>query len=75
VYFEPLYVTAAPLAYAVQLANAGTPAQLTCADARPDMRHNVPNAKRTETIRRVGLIVPPRAQMSQRCDDTAPTIF
>jgi hypothetical protein len=33
VYFEPLYVTEAPLAYAVQLANAATPEQLTCADA------------------------------------------
>jgi hypothetical protein len=33
VYFDPLNVTDAPLAYAVQLANAGRPAQLTCADA------------------------------------------
>jgi hypothetical protein len=29
VYFDPLNVTTEPLAYAVQLANAGTPAQLT----------------------------------------------
>ena len=29
VYFEPLYVTEAPVAYAVQLANAGRPEQLT----------------------------------------------
>jgi hypothetical protein len=33
VYFDPLNVTDAPLAYAVQLWNAGSPAQLTCAEA------------------------------------------
>src|SRR5689334_2669072 len=33
VYFDPLYVTDAPAAYAVQLANAGRPEQLTCAEA------------------------------------------
>jgi hypothetical protein len=33
VYFAPLYVTDAPVAYAVQYANAGTPEQLTCAEA------------------------------------------
>jgi hypothetical protein len=33
VYFDPLNVTAAPFAYAVQLANAGRPEQLTCAEA------------------------------------------
>jgi hypothetical protein len=33
VYFEPLYVTDAPVAYAAQFTNAATPEQLTCADA------------------------------------------
>jgi hypothetical protein len=58
VYFDPLYVTEAPLAYAVQPANAGRPVQLTWAEAvAPDIRSAATTAEdRTIPIRTMSIL-------------------
>jgi hypothetical protein len=67
VYFDPLYVTEAPLAYAVQFANAGRPVQLTCAEAvAPDSRSAATTAEdRTIPIRTMSILS--HAHRPSRC--------